>query len=157
MDHGFLGTRASFMLDVIICSLVLVLPALISSIYLVRYLHRYALHKRIQLAITAALTIVVLLFELDMQRHGGFWVLAEGSAYYDSAFLKNLLRVHLTFSISTAVLWPVTALTAWRYFPSPVVPNVFAPKHKILAWITVLDMVATVVTGLMVYYFGFIA
>lgn len=145
------------MVDVVLCSLVLVVPALLASIYLVRCRRLYGLHKRLQFTLTAALTLVVLLFELDMRRQGGFWILAKGSAYYDTAFLKNLLAVHLCFSISTSVLWPLTALSAWWFFPAPIRPGSFSAKHKIVAWLTVADMVGTVITGIMVYYYGFIA
>lgn len=157
MGPGFLGTRASLMLDVVVCSLLLVGPVLVFSVYWVRVRRLYDLHKKVQIAVTIVLAIVVVAFEVDMQMQGGFWELARGSAYYESAFLRQLLYVHLIFSISTAILWPLTAVTAWYYFPSPARPNFFSRTHKVMAWITVGDMIATIVTGLMVYYFGFIA
>lgn len=157
MAQGFLGTRASLMLDVIVCSLVLVVPTILYSLYLVRYRKNYELHRKIQIALVSVLVLVVILFEVDMRLQGGFWELAKDSSYVDTVFLRNLLYVHLFFSISNAVLWPVTLLTAIKYFPRPASPAAFSPKHKLLARVAVADMAATVVTGLMVYYYGFIA
>ena len=155
--EGFLGTPASIMLDVIVCSLVLVVPTLSFSIYLVRWRKNYLWHKRIQISLGVVLLIIVLLFEIDMRRQGGFWTLAADSPYADGRFLPTLLGVHLTFSISTVLFWFITFITALRRFSNPPAPGVFSPVHKTMAWIAVADMVATVVTGLMVYYFGFIA
>ena len=45
---GFLGTRASFMLDVVALAMAVLLPVLGWSIYLVKYRQKYALHKRVQ-------------------------------------------------------------------------------------------------------------
>jgi hypothetical protein len=157
MGEGFLGTRASLMIDVVVCSLILIAPMLAFSIHSVKYRRLYVLHKRIQIALLFILTIAVTLFEVDMRLQGGFWELAKGSAYYETAFLRNLLTVHLFFSITTAILWPITTITAWFYFPSPLGPNSFSRKHKVLAWISVVDMLATIATGLAVYYYGFMA
>ena len=49
-----------------------------------------------------------------------------------------------------------TLFTALRNFPKPPEPGLFSAFHKRIAWIAVLDMVATVVTGLIIYYLGFI-
>lgn len=155
MASGFLGTPASIMMDVVVCSLVLVVPALLWSVYLARFRRQFALHKQVQLVLGVVLLIVVVLFEVDIRLHGGFWEMAQESAYYQTAFLRNLLSVHLFFSISTVFIWAVTYATALKSFPSPPRPGSFSPKHKVMAWISVVDMVATVVTGLMVYYFGF--
>lgn len=155
MGKGFLGTPASLMLDVVVCSLVLVLPMLAASLYVVKARNNYALHKLLQIALSAALLVVVLLFEIDMRLQGGFWVMAKDSPYADTAFLKILLYVHLCFSITTVFVWYGTAIWAIRRFPSPPGPNAFSPKHKLAAWIAVADMAGTVVTGLMVYYYGF--
>ena len=157
MADGFLGTSASLMLDVVVCSLILVVPTLAFSIYLVRYRRNYAWHKRIQIALGAVLLVVVALFEIDMRMQGGFWAMTEDSPYYESKFLPMLLGVHLVFSVSTVLIWAWTLFTAIRRFPTPVGPGEFSPVHRALAWIAVLDMVATVVTGLLVYYYGFIA
>lgn len=143
------------MLDVVMISLIFVVPALLFSIFQVKVRRNYGLHKKLQVILCLAVFAVVALFEVDMQMQGGFWVMAKDSPYVDTAFLKNLLIVHLFFSISTTFLWIITFVTAMWLFPSPVGPGSFSGKHKVLAWLSVVDMVATVVTGLMVYYYGF--
>lgn len=156
MYHGFLGTSASIMLDVVVVSLAAVVPTLLYSIYLAKWKKNYVLHRKVQLALGVVLGVVVLLFEVDMRLQGGFWVMAKDSIHADSAFLKYLLYVHLCFSVSTVFIWIFTYVTALRSFPNPPVPSKFSPRHRLLARISVADMVGTVVTGLMVYYFGFI-
>ena len=155
MGKGFLGTPASIMLDVVVCSLVLVVPLLLISIWLVKFRQNYLAHKKLQIVIFVALAVVVTAFEVDMRLQGGFWAMAKDSPYVDTAFLRNLLFIHLFFSITTVILWVTTFVTAIRKFPNPPGPSGFSPTHKLLAWISVIDMVATVVTGLMVYYYGF--
>lgn len=157
MGNGFLGTPASLMLDVVVCSLIVVVPALLYSIYVVRYKRNYLLHKRLQITLFWVLAVAVTLFEVDMRLSGGFWEMAAQSRYIDTAFLKWLLRVHLFFSITTAVLWVVTFVTAMKKISNPPGPGGFSRAHLLMGRIAVIDMVATVVTGLMVYYYGFMA
>lgn len=154
MADGFLGTRASIMLDVVVIALLLVVPALLYSLYIVRYKNDYTQHKWIQIVMSIVLFIVVGLFEIDMQMQGGFWAMAENTPT-DRDFMNRLLSVHLVFSISTFFLWLITFVTAWKKFPSPPAPGAFSKFHRRIAWVTVIDMVLTVVTGYMVYYFGF--
>lgn len=81
--------------------------------------------------------------------------MAAGSAYAGTVFLKGLLYVHLFFAVSTVCLWSATLYDAVRRFgrrPRPIAAN---SSHKKIAWISVADMVGTVVTGMMVYYYGF--
>ena len=161
MADGFLGTSASIMLDVVLCSLLLVIPLLAFSIYLVRWRKNYVWHKRVQVTLGLVLLVVVSLFEIDMRLQGGFWEMAKDSPYVAEDgdgwkfIFPGLLYVHLTFSISTVVLWAATLILALWQFPNPPHPSAFSPTHRAMAWIAVCDMVATAVTGVMVYYFGF--
>ena len=49
---GFLGTRASLMLDVVFVAMFAIIPALAWSVWLVKYRQNYLLHKRIQVGDT---------------------------------------------------------------------------------------------------------
>ncbi len=60
--QGFLGSRATFMLDVVFLAMFVVLPVLGFSIYLVRAKKNYLWHKRIQLALGAVLAVAVAAF-----------------------------------------------------------------------------------------------
>jgi uncharacterized membrane protein YozB (DUF420 family) len=68
-----------------------------------------------------------------------------------------LLYVHLVFAISTVVLWVATISLATRRFPNPPEPGAHSRLHRRLGWLATLDITATSITGLMVYYFGFVA
>src|SRR5687768_18524747 len=65
---GFLGTRASLMLDVVFIAMFAVLPVLAWSIAQVKRGH-FALHKRVQLALGLVLLVTVVLFEVDIRLH----------------------------------------------------------------------------------------
>ena len=99
---GFLGTRASLMLDVVVLAMLVVVPALALSVYLVMFRRQYTWHKRIQLVLGMALLVTVVAFEADM-RIGGWRHRAEPSPYsgagrdrldFDRAGHTSLLRDH---------------------------------------------------------------
>jgi hypothetical protein len=70
-------------------------------------------------------------------------------------FFKRLLLVHLAFAISTVFLWGTTLVLALKRIPSPPAPCAHSGLHKILGWLSAVDITLTSVTGLMVYYYGF--
>jgi len=63
---GFLGSRASIGMDVVIVGLVLLLPILFVSIMAVKQ-GRYRLHKSLQIFIMVALLAAILIFEIDIR------------------------------------------------------------------------------------------
>jgi uncharacterized membrane protein YozB (DUF420 family) len=163
MDHpgleGFLGTRASLMLDVVFLAMFAVLPVLGLSIYLVRVRRAYALHKRLQLALAAVLLVAVTAFELDM-RVNGWRERARPSAYYGSEGQWGLvdlsLAVHRVFAISTAVLWVWVVAGALRKFPNPPQPGPHSDWHRRLGWLAAVDMGLTALTGWIFYLLAFV-
>src|SRR5687768_8123572 len=56
---GFLGTRASLMLDVLVLGMLAVVAVLCWSVYQVKFRRRYLLHKRTQLVLGAVVLVVV--------------------------------------------------------------------------------------------------
>ncbi len=70
--NGFLGSRASIMLDVVFLAMFAVLPVMAVSIGLARFKKNYAWHKRIQLTLAAVLLVAVAAFEIDMQFISGW-------------------------------------------------------------------------------------
>jgi putative membrane protein len=152
---GFLGTRASLMLDVVAVAMVGVLAVLSVSIYLVRYRGRFALHKRLQLALTMALVIVVALFEADM-RMNGWRQRAEASPFYET-WVMPVLSTHLVFSISTSVLWIGVTAAALRKFERPPRPGMHSVRHRFWGRLAAIDMVGTALTGWLFYWLAFAA
>ena len=157
---GFLGTRASFMLDVVFLAMFAVVPVLAWSIYLVRNKRNYALHKRVQLALGIILGVAVLLFEIDM-RITGWRDRAIPSAFNVEGsmndWIEYALAVHLFFAIPTALLWIFVIVRALSKFDSPPVPNAYSRTHRFWAWIASFEMLMTSITGWIFYYLAFVA
>jgi hypothetical protein len=99
--NGFVGTRASLMLDVVFLAMFAVLPLLGWSIWLVKRRGNVELHKHAQLALSAVLLITARAFEIDMRLN--YWKYrAEASPYYPDE-MYTCLCTHLFFAIPTAV------------------------------------------------------
>eukprot|EP00913_Durusdinium_trenchii_P028430 g26658.t1 len=164
MNDGFLGYDTSFMLDFVVCALALVVPALLYSLYLVKYRRNYLWHRNLQLALGIVLLLAVSAFEVDLQLvHGGWENVANKPGetprlvgeQFDAA--RRLLWVHLVFAISTPLLWIATIVLALKRFPSPPVPNAHSRLHKRLGWLSAIDITLTSITGLIFYYVAFMA
>ncbi len=150
------------MLDVVVCALLAVVPALLWSLFEVKVRRRYAVHRNIQLVLAAVLLLAVLLFEVDMRLQGGWRNIINrdpanprlaGEALDQ---VRTLLYVHLCFAVSTPILWGATIYLALKRFPNPPVPGPHSELHKKLGWLSVLDIVMTSVTGLAFYYMAFV-
>lgn len=160
---GFLGTRGSFMLDLVFTAMFVVVPVLLYSIYLVRSKQKYELHKKIQLTLGVLLLVTVTLFETDM-RINGWEARAEASPYLEIAadgsktgLVQTVLWIHLFFAVTTFALWAVVIIRAWRNFPSPVTPGAHSRWHRRWAKIAAVDMICTSLTGWTFYWLAFVA
>jgi putative membrane protein len=160
---GFLGTRGSFMLDVVFLAMFVVVPVMLFSINLVRSKKNYDLHKKIQLTLGIVLLAAVTLFEIDMRVNGWteraaasphFNLTADG---FQSGLVQTVLWIHLYFAVTTAVLWVVVIVRAVRNFPSPPAPNEHSRWHLRWAKIAAVDMICTSVTGWTFYYLASVA
>jgi putative membrane protein len=164
MSNGFLGNDASFMLDVVVCALVAVVPTLLFSIYLVKFKRNYLLHRNLQVTLGVVLLFTVGAFEIDLQIvHDGWENIVErarGPEWLATpAFTqaRNVLWIHLVFAITTPLMWALTITLALKRFPSPPTPGDHSRLHKKLGWISTIDITLTSVTGLLFYYLAFIA
>jgi putative membrane protein len=159
-ENGFLGYRASLMLDVVVCALAIVVPLLLASLFAVKVLKKYSLHKKMQILLAAVLLLAVALFEVDMRLQGGIdGILSKRSrplSAEERASFNQLLYVHLFFAISTVGLWIATLSLALKRIPLPPAPSAHSGLHKILGWLSAVDITLTSATGLMVYYYGFV-
>lgn len=160
MAQGFLGTRGSWMIDMVFVAMFAVLPVLCWSIYGVRRKRAYAGHKRWQLALGIALLLAVSAFELEMRLYG--WQhRAEPSPYWRAGALNDWidwsLLVHLCFAIPTFVLWIVVIIRALRNFPRPPHPAAHSRSHRRWGWSAAIGMTLTAVTGWVFYWFAFVA
>jgi putative membrane protein len=98
-------------------------------------------------------------FEIDMRLQGGVEEILKKRAspltIAQHRFFWNVMYVHLFFAITTVPLWITTLILAWKRFPSPPFPSTHSSLHKPLAWLSTIDITMTSVTGLAVYYYGF--
>lgn len=157
---GFLGTRASLMLDVVFLAMFAVLPLLAWSIYEVKYRGRYQLHKVVQLLLGGVLLLAVTAFEIDMRFVTNWEQLAEASPYYTAGPWNAVwwsLAVHLCFAIPTALLWIAVIFRAMRHFPSPPHPGPHSRSHLFWARLAAAGMFLTAVTGWLFYWLAFVA
>ena len=152
--NGFLGTRASLMMDLVFLAMLAVLPVLGWSIYQVKYRRRFGLHKTVQLTLGAVLLIAVAAFEIDVRFISGWEERARPSPYYDS-WVYPSLYVHLVFSVSTAPLWMFVIVQALRKIPNPPGPSVYSQRHMLWGKLAALDMLLTSVTGWVFYWLAF--
>ncbi|MFN0196637.1 MAG: DUF420 domain-containing protein [Planctomycetaceae bacterium] len=161
MSQGFLGYQTSLMLDVVVCALVLVVPLVILSLYLVKVRRNYLWHRNLQILLGVTLLIAVGAFEIDMQLVHGGWENIVGRREpartpAEMETIRQILWIHLCFAVSTPFLWAVTLWKAWKQFPNPPMPSPHSMTHKRLGWLSTIDLVLTSVTGLYWYYIAFV-
>jgi len=164
MQDGFLGYRTSFMLDFVVCALIIIVPLLVYSLWLVKVKKAYNQHKWLQLTLGIVLLVAVTAFEVDLQLVHGGWENIVKKSYPEEADLaakvaeaRPYLRFHLIFAITTPVIWFTTLVLAFRRFSSPPVPGTHSRVHKTLGWLSTLDITMTAITGLIFYYVAFMS
>lgn len=153
---GFLGSRASFGMDVVLVGLWALLPLLAWSIHLVRNRRAYAAHKRLQLVIAAALLAAILVFEIDVRIFSDWRLRAAPSPSWPVGVL-SALGIHLVFATSTLVLLIWVLWEAWRKFPAPPRPADHSARHRRFGWLAAVDLLLTAVTGTFFYWLAFVA
>lgn len=163
MSDGFLGYDTTFMLDFVVCALVLIVPLLAYSIFTVKVRRNFVLHRNLQCALAAIVLVAVAAFEVDIRLHGGWTNIVNKDpaeprlAGDELEFVRKVLYVHLVFAVSTPFLWGTTIVLALRRFSKPPQPGVHSLLHKTLGWLSAIDITLTSVTGLVFYYFAFVA
>lgn len=176
---GFLGSRASLMVDFVLVAIVSVVPVLAWSIWLVRVRKNYVLHRRVQLTLAVALLLVITLFEIDVRFVSGWRPRAVASQYYASldsdgyfwdvvfrsllrfdyvpSWVARILALHIIFAASTVVLWTTVSGFALKHFGNPPRPGKYGLAHRCLGWLTAVDTVFTAVTGVAFYWLAFVS
>lgn len=152
---GFLGTRASIGMDVVLVGLVALLPVLAWSVAAVRR-GRYGLHKSLQLFIAAALAAAIVVFEIDVRLVSDWKTRAATSPWWPGGVLAAL-AVHLVFAVSTFALLVWVLWEAVARFPSPPAPGTHGPRHRRMARLAAADLALTAVTGTVFYWLAFVA
>ncbi len=150
------------MLDFVVCALVLIVPLLLYSLWLVKVRRRYVAHKRLQITLGLILLVAVSAFEIDVQLVHGGWeqIVAKQNLSPELLQLKisavrPWLLVHLVFAVSTPFLWAATIILALLKFGRDAKPGAHSRLHKTLGWLSTIDITLTSVTGLLFYYEAF--
>jgi len=142
--EGFLGTRADFIIDLVMVTSAL-LPFLLLAAILLARKEKYDLHKWSQITLFTTVNLLVLALEIDI-RFGGIDEVIAQSKYYGSDTLTIVFLVHLFFAISSTLLWFWLIIISVRRYPVH-----FRFPHKKYGIITYIDIVLTVITGWMLY------
>ena len=145
LPPGFFGTDADLLIDVIILALPVVL-AVMAYAWRAARSKRWTLHRNVQTALAAVLFVVVGALEVDLQLRGGFEGLVSAERGV-SPLARTVLRVHLAFSVSTALVWTALIGASWWRFPSPPRPSSFSRFHRVGGWLGLILMTGTVLTG----------
>ncbi len=151
---GFLGSRASLGMDVVLVGLFALLPVLAVSIVAVRQ-GRYRLHKLLQSFIVAALLAAIAIFEIDIRLFSDWRIRAAPSDFWPVG-VGVALGIHLVFAVSSLVLLLWVFIAALRAFPQPPVPGPHSTRHRFLARWAAADLLATAFTGGVFYWLAFV-
>lgn len=150
------GARCDILMDIVVISMVIILPLLWYSYKKVKVDHAYKLHKNIQLTMFIILFFVVILFEYDMKQNGGIFEMVKGSAYEGTFFLNFMIYFHTFLSITTSLIWIFLVIASLIKFGKNPKPGKFSKTHRLWGKIGMWDMALTCITGLILYVFGFI-
>jgi uncharacterized membrane protein YozB (DUF420 family) len=147
------------MLDLVALGMVLIVPALLLSIYLVRAKKRYAVHKRLQMITASVLLVVLIAFEIEMRVVG--WRERAAASPLSTTGTWNdpvewSLLIHLVFAIPTLTLWVFVVAGALRGFPLPPGPAAHSARHRLWGRLAALGMTLTALSGLVFYYLAFV-
>ena len=157
---GFLGNRASFMLDFVFLAMFAVVPIMIWSICQVKYKQRFTLHKRVQVALGIILLVAVTLFEIDI-RLNGWRDRALESPYYSGNWAEGLVNwslwIHLFFALTTTAIWIYVIPAALLRFSSPPQPGEYSARHVFWARLGAFGMTMVAITGSVFYWLAFVA
>jgi uncharacterized membrane protein YozB (DUF420 family) len=153
---GFLGTRASLMLDVLFLAMFGIVVVLGWSVFQVKYRRRFDLHKWVQVILGLTLLVTVVVFEVDIRLHGWEDRAAGAIGGQPATRVFAALYVHLVFAVAAVVLWPVVIVRALRNFPNPPAPNAHSRWHLRWARLAAIDMVLTAFTGWVFYWLAFV-
>ena len=141
---GFLGTNAPIYMDIITLYFG-ILPLLMGMAIYMAIKKRYALHKKMNIALYATTLLIVVFFEVGVRISGGFaHFMQESNAQY--AFLFTFLLFHILVAFVSVVAY---SLLIYKTLTK-------LQNHRKLGLLVYLGMSITSITGVMIYYFLFI-
>jgi len=155
LPAGFLGTRGDILMDLVVLSFVVILPALVVSWRHARG-GRYRQHRAIQLSLASVLAVAVGLFEIDLKVSGGIFELTKESSYAGTALLNTIIYGHTLVAISSVLVWVPLILVSLKKFPNPPLSNAFGRTHRLWGRIGMVLMMSSGLSAIPLYYLGFV-
>jgi len=147
---GFLGTRADFIVDLVM-TISGFLPFLLLSAFYLASKGKFDLHKNLQIILFIVVTSLVLSLEYDI-RFGELKEISKQSPYAGSIELTVVFLVHLLFAISSFFAWCWLIVKSLKRYPT-----FFDFEHKRYGKIIFWDIVLMVITGWILYWMTFAA
>ncbi len=113
------------------------------------------LHRAVQCGCLGLLTVILILFEASIRMRGGSDALFVNSSFAKSPLLRITLLVHLAIAVSTYIGWVGLTVVSWRRFQS-ILPGGFSRLHGRLGMAVIGGNIATAVSGICLYFVGFV-
>jgi putative membrane protein len=153
-EPGFFGTRAALYLDVVTLYFAL-LPFLL--FYSIRFAMKgnFEWHYKSQLAIFIFSVIMVVVFEIGVRLSGGFAEFVKESRF-SYGFMVGFLIFHILVSLAAVGGWVTLIYHSVKKYKNEGRSAAFSAMHKMASRWVFAGIVATSLTGCMVYGFLFI-
>ena len=153
-QDGFLGTRATFMIDIIISFLV-VLPIIIMiSISLAK--RDFKINQFIQIFLLITTIGALALFAYSVHYVEGFESLIQQSGVgAKEAFV--VLIVHVTMVVITILIWFLTLFHAINDGRRRALPGVYSESHKRAGRRVLFGIIIMAITSISIYWILYIA
>lgn len=153
-EPGFLGTRAALYLDIVTLYFAL-LPFLL--LYSIRFAMKgdFERHYKSQVAVFVTSVIMVLVFEVGVRLSGGFAEFVKESRF-SYGFMVGFLAFHILISLAAVGGWVMLIYQSAKKYKNEGRSAEFSAMHKKASRWVFAGIVATSLTGCMVYGFLFI-
>jgi uncharacterized membrane protein YozB (DUF420 family) len=149
---GVLGTRADLITDLIVIGFAAVPFILFLSSRRARR-GQYRLHRAVQTVTLVVLSIILVLFEVNIRLRGDSVFLSSSLA--GTPFLRLSLFIHLAIAVATFLSWFGLALLSWPRL-GRVLPGSFSARHRLFGRAVMVGTVLTAVTGIELYVVAFV-
>lgn len=153
-EKGFLGTQASFYMDVTTLYFA-ILPLLLFISIRFAIKKEYSKHIKSQIFILLITLITVLVFEVGVRLENGFLEYSKNSPIPFS-FLFAFLTIHINIALVSIVAWIYVIISTYKIYNKDkmVRPNMNA--HKRLGKIVFTGLTISSIMGVLLYIFLFV-
>ena len=152
---GFLGTRAPFLIDIIVSFLVALPIFIMISIFLAKR-NYIKIHKLLQFSLLLISIISLALFAYSVHYIEGFEsLLNQSSISSKEAFI--ILTIHITTVVITILIWLLTIFYALNDRKRRALPGVYSKAHGVAGRRVLFGIVMMALTSLSIYWVLYIA